>query len=656
MALAPFFDKAALAAAAVLQGFDRAQFAAHLERHEVGLAFDTTAVARAEGRTTLTLLANLLARLYPTVALVPLGTEAAAFAPDLDAVLHAVNPLIDVHTAPAPVTGTRAVPDAGPGFGPAVVLVVGDTAAAAFNLAPALAIYVGSAAWEARVSTDGPVGVGTSALPFGAAAAACLGAANVFRHVFAAQLPGAALDSVLTFSTLSLTTRATLGALGIPALDAGAPTALPDMALGEVVQVGAGAVGEGLLWTLARTPGVTGMLHVVDDQTVDASNPQRYVLAASNEAGVSKVALAAELFGGPPASPAGSSVLRAVAPAERSRLTVVPHTMRWGAFLSHRPSPWRLARVLVALDSAKDRIAVQAALPAWIANAWTQPGDLGVSRHAGLGRTACLGCLYIPQVASTRHEDVTVAEAIGVPDQLLAVRQLLATNAPVNEALLRLVAERLRIPFEDILPFAGRPLRAFYSEAVCGGLVMRLRARVARVSKGGAGAAGGDPAGSHGPGEPDAADAAGQPRDRAAMVPMAFQSVLAGVLLSAALVADTAGLPAPRPGQKAVLNLLRPVPVRLLVPVAPHPSGKCLCQDPDYRHAFMLQWAALEEGAAVDAGHANGHRENGHREHGRCHARRDAPEHALRVSAPERDGQREPDVSMHVDDPSAAPV
>jgi hypothetical protein len=571
MALAPFFDKSALAAAAVLQGFDRAQFAALLDRHRVALAFDVVAVERAEGRTSLTLLANLLARLYPNMALVPLGDAATAYAESLAAVVTAINPNIDLQVT----TGGQDAAHARTAMAAVTVaLVVGDSPAARFGLHHAAAIFVGSAGWEARISAQAPVGVGTSSLPFGAAAAACLGAANAFRHVFAAQLPEAAVDSALSFSTLSLSTRAATGRAGIPELDAGAPAALTDLMLGDVVQVGAGAVGEGLLWALARTPGLIGTLHVVDDQAVDASNPQRYILTGGEEAGVGKVAVATELFGGPPASVAGPSVLRQVPAGEQNALTVVPHAMRWGTFLAQRPQPWRLARVLVALDSAKE------ALPAWIANAWTQPGDLGITRHVGLGPAACLGCLYIPLQPSSRHEDVIVAEALGLADQLQGVRKLLATNEPVKAEVLSLIAERLAVPAGELLPFVGRPLRTFYSEAVCGGLVMRLQARAAQAAATGEVASG----------APMGAGGAGQPRDRAAMVPMVFQSALAGVLLAAALVADAAGLHAPGPGQKAILNLLRPLPPRLLVPVAPHPSGKCLCQDVDFQQAFSTQW------------------------------------------------------------------
>jgi hypothetical protein len=62
-----------------------------------------------------------------------------------------------------------------------------------------------------------------------------------------------------------------------------------------------------------------------------------------------------------------------------------------------------------------------------------------------------------------------------------------------------------------------------------------------------------------------------------------FQSVLAGALLGAAAVAEAAGLPATPAGQKAVLNLLRPIGARLFVHIARHGSARCLYQDVDYQ-------------------------------------------------------------------------
>ena len=79
--------------------------------------------------------------------------------------------------------------------------------------------------------------------------------------------------------------------------------------------------------------------------------------------------------------------------------------------------------LLLALDSAKDRRAAQASLPRRIANAWTQPSDLGVSQHEFLDG-ACVNCLYLPEIRQ-RNEDDIIAEALGVPERLMEVRELL---------------------------------------------------------------------------------------------------------------------------------------------------------------------------------------------------------------------------------------
>jgi len=103
-----------------------------------------------------------------------------------------------------------------------------------------------------------------------------------------------------------------------------------------------------------------------------------------------------------------------------------------------------------------------------------------------------------------------VAEAIGLPDAVREVRELLATDRLVGRDWIERSAAALGVPIEPLLPFGGRPLRSFYTEAVCGGTVLAL---------GGGRAAGGG-----------------------AEVPMAFQSALAGLLLASELVAHASGV------------------------------------------------------------------------------------------------------------------
>src|SRR5690606_16071386 len=109
-------------------------------------------------------------------------------------------------------------------------------------------------------------------------------------------------------------------------------------------------------------------------------------------------------------------------------------------------------------------------------------------------------------------EDELVADAIGLPDERMQVRTLLYNNAPVDRALLERIAQAQGIDVEGLARFEGQPLRSFYADGVCGGVLLRL--------------------GSQGP----------RSREPQTQVPMAFQSTLAGVMLAAELVIDATGL------------------------------------------------------------------------------------------------------------------
>jgi hypothetical protein len=187
------------------------------------------------------------------------------------------------------------------------------------------------------------------------------------------------------------------------------------------------------------------------------------------------------------------------------------------------------------------------------------PGDLGVSRHAFLGDHACLACLYLPE-GRRKNKDELVAEAIGLPEALIEVRVLLYSGEPVGRAFIERIAAALRVPIEPLLPFQDRPLQDFYSEAICGGIVLSL---------------GGTP---------------GSAR-HADVVPMAFQSALAGILLAAELVAHADGLKEVPPPTTTKIDLTRPLGRELSVPAAKYHSGRCICQDEDYASSYRAKYA-----------------------------------------------------------------
>lgn len=493
MALADYFQRDLVAASQVVAGFDRAAFEAKLGRIRVGVAWGPDAEASPAGRHLLDLSVRLLSRFYPAVKV---AGPAGEVRDELEGLALAINPRVAL--------AHRGAVDGG--------IVVGETAKRVDG-----AIFAGADDWTAAVGTAGPRPVGGSGLPFGPGVAAALAASNLFRMLL---LPDPRLDKDSQVSALSLVGSGD----GPPITDR-----VDDSAL-----IGAGAIGNAAAWALARVA-MRGELSIVDHESVELSNLQRYVLAERRDEGQTKVDLVARaLTGGVAAIP-------------------FPHDLR--AFAEHRNH--RVPAMLLALDSAGDRRAAQASLPRWIANAWTQPNDLGVSVHPSFGRGgACVACLYLPD-ATVPNEDALVAEALGIPDQVAEVRTILYKGAGVPRQMLELIAGRLGVPLEVLAPYEERPIRQLYVEGICGGGVIPL-------------------------------GAAGIPRGEL-HVPLAHQSALAGVLLAAALVAPGA---AGDPTTVAHLDPSRPVPSEPTQRARSRADGRCICEDSDYRATWARKYGS----------------------------------------------------------------
>lgn len=505
MALANFFDRSATAASQVLANFRLDDFKHRLSTHIVALCFDDAAVSSPEGRATLDLSMRLLARLYPALNIQPIGPSAVDYSIRLRQLALDINDQIELLDRPADT-----------------VVAVGNTEVRAGQDA----VYVGSEGWRALLSRDGPVGSGSTANPFGAGAAACFAAANVFRKIFADQLPRGDLDDRIDLSLSTYLQRAAAGSM------------LPEsINLGEAYLVGLGAIGNGAIWALPRVVGLAGILHVVDHERADLSNLQRYVMATQTDVGRRKIDLARACFA-------------------QSELKIRAHPQRWVGYVNGRRK--RLfERVAVALDTAEDRIALQASLPKWIVNAWTQDVDLGVSRHGFADDAACLACLYMP-AGLVKNEHERVAEELRIPDAHMEIRTLLQTRQPVSEPFVRRVATAFGVPFDALQAFVGQPIQNFYQSAVCGGLMVGLT--------------GGAHLGT-------------------AVVPMAFQSALAGIMLAADMVKHAAGMPAASTTTTRI-NLLRPLAPFLGDPRAKDSSGRCICGDRDFLDAYRRKYAA----------------------------------------------------------------
>lgn len=501
MPLADYFSRNALAAAQVLKGHDAAALASVLEQQVVGVAWANQAMTQ-EGRALIDLLVRLLARLYPRIAFnVEGSTSTVAFATTMSDLARAINPNIEIS-----------------GAEPTVRVAIGLEA----PTADVPTVYAGSNEWDALFGSETHLATGDSDNPFGAGAAACFAAANLFRKVFVASAPE--LDRSAVFSALDGLAKATTDGVPMTAMSLDTQTVL----------VGCGGVGNATAWALRRVP-IRGRIHLVDHDHFDVGNLQRTVLATRGDEGRSKVELLASAFDG--------------------RLAAVPHQMMFADFVAEHGYAWD--RVLVAVDSAQDRRAVQASLPRWIANAWTQLGDLGVATHRfDDPDSPCLYCAYLP-VGKSKNRDELVAEELGVPNRLPQIRDLLYRDAAAPTELLDAIARGRGIARDQLDAYANKPLRVLYTEGVCGGGIVSLATLGETLQE--------------------------------MHVPLAHQSALAGVLLGATLVREAIGVTTNSVSELRI-DVTHSLTEYVRRPVRKS-TGPCICKDRDYQERYREKWS-----------------------------------------------------------------
>ena len=491
MDIPDYFQRNAVAIAQAISGLDEQRLERVLGEVCIGVTVGPDAGGH-EGRAIVDLLVRLLARLYPSIVIRDEGNVGGA--DKVSALAQRINPRVELSGRPM------------------IEVVIGS---AGVPQGASRTIFIGSNGWSATLSTRKPLACGDTNNPYGAGLAACLAAADLFRSVL---LPGMELNGDFEFPLPSLSEGTN---------DEGDVRGN----VGSLVLAGAGAIGNAAAWALSRTD-VNGLIEIVDHESVDLGNLQRYVLAERDDENRRKAEFVAGIFTG--------------------TLSAKPQESKLAEFLEKKRH--KVDNLLLALDSAKDRRAAQASLPRRIANAWTQPGDLGVSAHDFL-EGACVSCLYIPD-GKQRNEDEIIAQSLGVSERLMQVRVLLHGNKGVPRDLLEAISAARNIPLEKLMTFEGRSLRQLYTDGFCGGAVIPL-------------------------------DVIGAPADDV-HVPLAHQSAMAGVLLAGAGVQMALG--ASGGSVAAQYNVLKPQEKFHVHPVAKKVGGKCICQDKDYIDVYRKKY------------------------------------------------------------------
>jgi hypothetical protein len=285
---------------------------------------------------------------------------------------------------------------------------------------PRSANVFGSAdAWIAYVSSkDGNLPIMPSGRnPLGALVASAFVAAETFKRLLP-PLPhrGGSFEAT-AFSVWSYAVTPDQG----PEL----PSSL--QATEEILLAGVGAVGQAFLHAIKYGPSLEATIRVVDNDKVDDSNLNRYVLATASDAEqqTPKTTLATDLFY------AGPTVIR-------------PETRELGGVIDeinsgHLPRP---GIVVSALDNDSARYELQNLWPDYLFEGATGDTLLQIFRHAYDEGTACLRCIHPPPAEGTRFEE-SLAKTTGLPEERIS-RALRGQDRFVTERDIESADEHLR--------------------------------------------------------------------------------------------------------------------------------------------------------------------------------------------------------------------
>jgi hypothetical protein len=286
---------------------------------------------------------------------------------------------------------------------------------------------INSNGWVARVSSGEIAlpGICDEQNPIGALAAACLGAGEVFKRLIALDpARGGLLDGV-AFS---------LHTYELPPADSG--PALPDIIKADLLVVGAGAIGNGIVALLGDLP-ISGNIHVVDRQRFEPENLGTCLLIGPEDLGKPKASVMEE-------------ILKAFGKTARGV------ECSFGDYAATLTGQYpRL--VLNGLDNIEVRHEVQRTLwPDLILDGAIGDFSCQASGHPWAQEdAACLLCLFRPP---TRSAESLAVEATGLPISRLGDPETVVTRDDVQAAPLE-KQEYLRARL-------GQPICSVVSEAV----------------------------------------------------------------------------------------------------------------------------------------------------------------------------------------------
>lgn len=251
---------------------------------------------------------------------------------------------------------------------------------------------INSNGWLARVSSgDNDISPECSqANPIGALAAASLGAIEVFKRLIRLREERGQYFNGLTFSLYNYQ---------VGGLDPG--PVLPITLFSDLLLIGAGAIGNGIVLLLSRLP-LRGHVLVVDPQRLEPENLGTYILAEPSDVGLPKVAVAEAVL-------------------SQNGISVKGYEDDFNHFRERVGKEIPYPRVVVnGLDNVEARHQVQHLWPDMIIDGAISDFACQVSTHPWGRDVACLLCLFRDEVVQAAEQVASRVTGLSLPRVLCA--------------------------------------------------------------------------------------------------------------------------------------------------------------------------------------------------------------------------------------------
>jgi len=217
----------------------------------------------------------------------------------------------------------------------------------------------------------------------------------------------------------------------------------------DLTLVGCGANAQSFIFLLNFFE-LEGKITFIDQDIIDLSNKQRYLLAFDENINASKVKFLSQFL----------------MSQKNNLLMTYEYMFNYEIALSIIPSLYKMNEVLISVDNKRTRINVQGSLPKLIWNSWTDTSEenlrYGFGKHQFLDDYQCIACSYFPSGKSPSQFELNKT-LLGLSDEEL--KNKMEKNESIAKKDLDYVFNNFSIPNEQkarLNELIGRPFSEIF--------------------------------------------------------------------------------------------------------------------------------------------------------------------------------------------------